>query len=81
MYPKNSILQPLFDKLMLEVSEAGVVEQIQQTFHKKTTCTEAQEFTEIGIDFVKVLFMLLCCGVVTSLIVLIAEHRMIRIKQ
>lgn len=73
MYPKNSILQPMFDKFMLELTENGVLEQIESTFFRKATCPDTQEFTEIDFDFVKLLFTLLSCGIVVAIIVLIWE--------
>ena len=32
MYPKNSLLQELFDKYMLELSQAGVIQKILSQF-------------------------------------------------
>jgi len=74
MYPKGSILQPLFDRYMEDLTEKGVVEQIRQTFFKKPPCTSSQDFTEIGFDFVKTLFVILCSGMVTAIIVSLAER-------
>lgn len=73
MYPKNSILQPMFDKFMLELAENGVLENIESTFFRKSTCPDTQAFIEIDIDFVKLLFALLSCGIAIAIFVLIWE--------
>lgn len=73
MYPKNSILQTLFDKYMLELVENGVLEHIENFFNSKATCTDSQEFTGIEIDFVKILFVLLFCGMAAAIVILILE--------
>ena len=74
MYPKDSILQTLFDNYMLELIQSGVAEQISQTFFKKQVCPASQELTEIGIDFVKSIFVILSCGIMTSIFISIMER-------
>ena len=35
MYPKNSLLQELFDKYMLELYQTGVIQKIENSFAVK----------------------------------------------
>lgn len=73
MFPKNSMLQPLFDKFMKELDETGVLDQIfKHHTMKRPECPQA-EFSGISIEFSLILFIILAVGVIMSLGLFVLE--------
>ena len=75
MYPKNSLLQELFDKYMLELSQAGVIHRIENTFSLSNSkmCDEDIGFMQMGFDYVRLFFVLLAIGLFLALVIGIYE--------
>ena len=70
MYPKNSMLQPLFDQYMKQLHEHGILSKI---FHTKEKSCPTDPTIQISFDFVKILFLILCIGILMALLTLCAE--------
>ena len=73
MYPKNSLLQPLFDQYMLELYQTGIVKKIEKKHTIETFCTEGNGYIMISFGFVKILFIVLSVGVSISVIIALFE--------
>ena len=74
LYPYDSILQPIFDKYLLELSESGLLNKIMSTvIEKKQDCQE-KTVIEVDFQFVNVIFYLLITGVCLALIIFILER-------
>ena len=75
MYPKNSLLQELFDKYMLELSQTGVIHRIENTFSLSNSkmCDEDAGFMQMGFDYVRLFFVLLAIGLFLALVIGIYE--------
>ena len=73
MYPKNSLLQPLFDQYMLELYQTGIVQKIEKKHTIETFCTEGNGYIMISFGFVKILFIVLSVGVSISVIIALFE--------
>ena len=69
VYPKNSLLQPLFDKYMLKLYQNGIINRIEDFHTTRKYCTENNGYLIIQFGFVKILFILLLIGISTSLII------------
>ena len=73
LYPYDSILQPIFDKYLLELSETGLFDKIMSTvIEKKQECLD-DPVIEVDFRFVNVIFYLLITGVCLALIIFILE--------
>ena len=55
-YPYDSILQPLFDKYMLELFENGVFNRIVDTIHEKQPDCPAETVPKVNFSFVIIIF-------------------------
>ena len=73
-YPYDSILQPIFDRYMLEIFESGVYERIMDTKigMKKTAC-QNEPVVKVDFPFVMAIFCILLGGVSISLLILVLE--------
>ena len=74
MYPKDSILAPIFDKLMKTLSESGVLSKMEERWLPKLTdevCGDLEGAPPEPIDFftVKSLFLILISGMAISVAV------------
>lgn len=71
MYPKNSILKPLFDEIFLQLEEKG----IKQREYQQSPSGEVQSSQLIKVDlgFTTLIFAILFCGTVLALVLFIAE--------
>ena len=73
MYPKNSILQPMFDKFMLDLNEKGIIKRIEDMFSNKKICKESNDYQQMTFDYVKILFALLILGLISAILIGIYE--------
>ena len=69
MYPKNSLLQELFDKYMLELYQTGVFWRIENSVSLSKMCDEEAGFTQLGIDYVRLFFVLLSIGLFLAMVI------------
>lgn len=68
MYPKNSILRPLFDQYFDELSEKGILDRILKTYQVPNQNCEDEGFMPVDFCFVSFLFILLSLGACLALI-------------
>ena len=73
MFPFHSMLQPIFDQYMFEISEAGLVDRIQQFYRPMLPTCSAEKYNEVDFNFVLVVFGMLGVGVVLAVIVFVLE--------
>ena len=73
MYPKNSLLQELFDKYMLKLYQTGVIKGIENSISPPTICAEETGFTQMGFDYVRLFFAVLSIGLILAIIIGIYE--------
>ena len=73
MYPKNSLLQELFDKYMLELYQTGVIWRIENYYASPNMCDEEAGFTQMGFDYVRLFFAVLSIGLILAIIIGIYE--------
>ena len=69
IYPKNSLLQELFDKYMLELYQTGVIQKIENSFAMSKMCDDEAGFTQMGFDYVRLFFVLLSIGLVLAMVI------------
>ena len=69
MYPKNSLLQELFDKYMLELYQTGVFWRIEKSFTVSKMCDVEIGFTQMGFDYVRLFFVLLSVGLFLAIVI------------
>ena len=81
MYPKNSLLQPLFDQYMLELYQTGIVQKIEKSYTFEKFCEEENGYIMINFDFVKILFIVLSVGVSTSIIIALYEKLSLSLRK
>ena len=73
-YPYDSILQPIFDRYLLELFESGVYERIKNTkMDIQQTACQIEPVVEVGFPFVMVIFFILIGGVSLSLLIFVLE--------
>ena len=68
MYPKNSILQPMFDNFKLKLYQSGVMEKLKQIYFPKPICDAGQVYDQVNFEFARVFFIILAIGVVMAII-------------
>ena len=73
LYPYDSILQPLFDHYLLELSETGLFDKIMNTIVEKKQDCPAETIIEVNFLFVNVIFYILVIGVCLALIIFFFE--------
>ena len=73
LFPKNSILKPLFDWFYMRKREHGMIQKLhdEQYNYKKDCATEP--FNSVDFQTVTLLFVLLSVGVLLAIILFIAE--------
>ena len=69
MYPKNSILQPMFDRYKLKLYQNGVIKKLHDTFLPMPKCNYKQPFFPVNFDFVAMIFYLLIIGSTLAIII------------
>ena len=73
MYPYHSMLQPLFDKYMLELYQSGTVDRIVKYYDPETETCNEEHYQQITIDFVLIAFICLWIGIGASIVIIILE--------
>lgn len=73
MFPKNSILQPMFDKYKLKLYQNGVIKKLHETFLPMPKCNHEQPFFPVNFDFVAMIFYVLIMGSILAIIIGIGE--------
>lgn len=73
MYPKNSILGPLFNLEYHRLMEKGIQQRESQKLKVKRFC-EDQELIQVDLAFTSILFALLCLGLILSIGTVTFEH-------
>ena len=73
MYPKNSLLQKLFDKYMLELYQTGVIRKMEKSFSPSKMCDEETGFIGMEFDFVSLFFVLLLIGLLLAIVICLYE--------
>ena len=73
MYPKNSILQPIFSKYFLELYQKGIIQKMREEFFVKPICDQHRSYDSVNFTFVQVLFMILASGSIMAIFVSIYE--------
>merc|ERR1712062_62287 len=74
LYPKNSILKPIFDKHLIKLSQTGVDMRLQNIFYNfedHLNCKSDHE--EVGMNIAMFLFRFLAVGLALSLVALLIE--------
>ena len=79
MFPKNSILQPMFDKYKLKLYQNGVIKKLQETFLQMPKCNNGKPFVQVNFDFVAMIFHVLVVGSMLAIIIGIGEKIKARI--
>ena len=73
MYPKNSILQPMFDKIMLKLYQNGVMEKLKEKYLPKPICNKQKSYPQVDFEFTKLIFFILFFGAISSVFLCIGE--------
>ena len=74
LFPRNSILKPLFDRFFLWKKEHGVIQKLYDDQYKhKTDCTD-EPFNAIDFQTVALLFALLSVGLILAIISFFVER-------
>ena len=73
MYPKGSVLQPLFDSYWLKLYQNGVIEKLYQRFLPPPICPNKDSYYEVNFEFAGMIFYLLILGLLLAIIVGIGE--------
>ena len=69
MYPKNSLLQELFDKYMLKLYQTGVIKGIENSISPSTICDEETGFIRMGFGYVSLFFVILSIGLFLAILI------------
>ena len=73
MFPKDSILQPMFDRYKLKLYQNGIMQKLQETFLHMPKCNNGQPFVQVNFDFVAMIFHVLVVGSILAIIIGIGE--------
>ena len=73
-YPKNSIIQPLFDQFWMQLDEKGIIDQILAFYKekKKPECS-SEEIVQVDLTLVQIIFALLLLGIAISCLLFVLE--------
>ena len=73
MYPKNSMLQPIFDRFMKKLYRNGVIYKINTKYLQIGSICKIEGYPQAGFDVIGVLFFVLLVGILSSMILAIFE--------
>ena len=74
LYPKNSILKPIFDKHLIKLSQTGVDMRLQNIFYNFEDHLNCKsDYEEVGMNIAMFLFKFLAVGLALSLVALLIE--------
>ena len=81
MFPKNSILQPMFDIYKLKLYQNGMMQKLQETFLHMPKCNNGKPFVQVNFDFVAMIFHVLVVGSMLAIIIGIGEKIKVKIAK
>lgn len=73
MYPRDSILQPLFDTYWIELIEFGIFDGITRKYQTPEHLCLSDDTEAVNFSFVLLLFIILSVGICGSLIIFTLE--------
>ena len=73
LYPRNSILKRLVDKILLDLSQKGIERKIHEKYFGRSLECDSNPFLPVGFDIVLALFKILGIGCGVSIIFTIFE--------
>ena len=73
MYPYDSMLQPLFDRYMLEIFQSGISRRIFDPYNPESQECKEEGINPVNLNFVAIVFFILILGIVFSAFLLLLE--------
>ena len=73
IFPKHSILQPIFDEYMVEILKGGIYDRMKTNYGSANEICETRGMVPIDINFVAILFIILAAGIILSILLFILE--------
>ena len=73
MYHKNSILQPMFDKFILQLNQNGVLKRIHEFYQTTKDLCIDEGYPHTGYDIIGILFLTLFSGIMLAILVVLIE--------
>ena len=73
MYPKNSILQPMFDKFILQLNQNGVLKRLHEFYQPTEDLCIDEGYPHTGYDIIGILFVTLASGIMLGIFVVLIE--------
>ena len=73
-FPKNSVLAPLFNRYMLELSERGLIQGIRNKYVSPLDKCKALEFSPVNFSLVRILFIVLTFGIIIACVISTIER-------
>ena len=73
MYPKDSMLSPLFDHFTFDLSSKGLISKLREDYLPELETCESKTFNPVNLSLVKILFYFLAIGILFSVIISIIE--------
>ena len=73
MYPKDSMLQPMFDRFMRQLYRNGVIYKINNKYLQKEAVCKDDGYPQTGFDVIGILFLVLLIGISTAIILALYE--------
>lgn len=73
MYPKGSVLQPLFDRYWLKLYQNGILENLYKRFLPPPICPTNEPYFGVNFEFAGMIFYLLLLGTFLAIIVGMGE--------
>ena len=73
MYPKNSILQPMFDQFILQLNRNGVLKRLHEFYQPTEDLCIEEGYPHTGYDIIGILFVTLASGIMLGIFILLIE--------
>ena len=74
LYPKNSMLQPIFDEFMIDLHRFGIQPRLEEKYWETIDQIKCEsEYEPVGMKIMIVLFELLCIGIGLATLTFIIE--------
>ena len=76
LYPKNSILRKIADKIMLELAQQGIERQIYHKYYRQLSnlqCDTSSSYNPIGLDILWMVFKIFASGFGIAVIIMTLE--------
>ena len=75
LYPYDSILQPLFDKYLLELLQSGIFNKLSDSYHNVNHLDcPTEPYAKVEFSFIIVILIIFLIGVLLSLVILCLER-------